>query len=54
MNKMTETTGTTGLARTTGLAWITRMNRMTGICWMSGMSGMTSSLMKEPENDLIL
>ena len=30
------------------------MNMMTGISWMSRMSGMTSSLMKEPEKDLIL
>ena len=30
------------------------MNRMTGVSWMNRMSGMTSSLIKEPEKDLIL
>ena len=44
---MTKITGTTGLAR------ITRMNRMIGKSWMGRMSEMTSSLMKEPEEDLI-
>ena len=41
----------TRTTRTTGLAWITRMNRMTGISWMNRM---TSSLMREPEKDLIV
>ena len=48
---MTTRTATTGLSRTTKLAWITSMNRMTEIIWMSRM---TSWLMKEPGKDLIL
>ena len=51
---MMGTTGTSGLTKMTGLAWITRVNRMIGISWMGKMSGMTTSLMKEPKKDSIL